>query len=110
MKFICSAVFRQPLPAERSIIATPIALIRKQTGGRALRPLPAAVRGLSAVSVDGRHILLAGGYTDSGFSAAAYLYDIEDGPVQGRHFPTLARDGNGVAGTRPNGLGRWRRR
>ena len=33
MKFICSAVFRQPLPAERLIIATPIASIRKQTGG-----------------------------------------------------------------------------
>ena len=66
----------------------------------ALPPLPAAVRGLSAVPIDRRHILLAGGYTDSGFSAAVYLYDIEDGqyrlaaslpfPVMGMEM--LARD------------------
>jgi N-acetylneuraminic acid mutarotase len=44
-----------------------------------LHPLPAAVRGLSAVPLDDRYILLAGGYTDSGFSSAVYVYDSRDG-------------------------------
>jgi N-acetylneuraminic acid mutarotase len=79
---------------------------------RALRPLPAAVRGLSAVSVDRRHILLAGGYTDSGFSAAAYLYDIEDGqyrpatslplPVMGMELLARGRTVWGVGGEDKN--------
>jgi len=67
----------------------------------ALRPFPTAIRGLSAVSIDKRHVLLAGGYTASGFSAAVYLYDIEDGqysPASSLPFPVmgmemLARDG-----------------
>ena len=45
----------------------------------ALHSLPAAIRGLSAVAVDNRYILVAGGYTESGFSSAVYLYDIQDG-------------------------------
>src|SRR6185312_2536711 len=73
-----------------------------QTNGwTALRPVPAAIRGLAAVGIDKRHILLAGGYTASGFSAAVYLYDIEDGqyrPANSLPFPVmgmelLARDG-----------------
>ena len=46
---------------------------------KTLRPLPEAARGMTAVPVNRRYLLLAGGYVDSpaGFSAAAYLYDIE---------------------------------
>jgi N-acetylneuraminic acid mutarotase len=78
----------------------------------ALRPLPAAVRGLSAVAVDRLHILLAGGYTDSGFSAAAYLYDIEDGqyraatslplPVMGMELLARGRTVWGIGGEDKN--------
>jgi N-acetylneuraminic acid mutarotase len=61
----------------------------------ALRPLPAAVRGLSAVVMDQRYILLSGGYTDSGFSAAVYLYDVEEGqyrPVTPLPFPVMGME------------------
>ena len=46
---------------------------------KTLRPLPEAARGMTAVPVNRRYLLLAGGYVDSapGFSAAAYLYDTE---------------------------------
>ncbi len=46
---------------------------------KTLRPLPEAARGMTAVPVNRRYLLLAGGYVDSlpGFSAAEYLYDIE---------------------------------
>ena len=42
-----------------------------------LHPLPMAIRGTSAVALDQRYILLAGGYDARGFSAAAYGYDTE---------------------------------
>lgn len=61
----------------------------------ALRPLPVALRGMSAVRVDKRHILLAGGYTVSGFSAAAYLYDVEEGqyrPITPLPFPVMGME------------------
>ncbi len=46
---------------------------------RSLKPFPLAIRGLSAVLLDGRHIYLAGGYESSseGFVATAFLYDVE---------------------------------
>lgn len=46
---------------------------------KTLRPLPQAARGVTAVPVDQRYLLLAGGYTDSpaGFSDDVYLYDTE---------------------------------
>jgi len=43
---------------------------------RSLRPLPAAVRGLSAVALDGRHIYLAGGYAEE-FRTEAFIYDVK---------------------------------
>jgi cephalosporin-C deacetylase len=43
----------------------------------ALHPLPLAIRGMSAVALDQRYILVAGGYDARGFSAAAYRYDTE---------------------------------
>ena len=43
----------------------------------ALHLLPTAIRGMSAVAIDERYILLAGGYDARGFSAAAYRYDTE---------------------------------
>ena len=61
----------------------------------ALRPLPVAVRGTSAVAIDTRYILLVGGYTNAaadsndlqgGFTAASYLYDRE----QDRYQPVTA--------------------
>ena len=47
----------------------------------ALRPIPAAARGIGAVAFGERSILLAGGYTDApgGFSDAAYVYDTKTG-------------------------------
>jgi N-acetylneuraminic acid mutarotase len=46
-----------------------------------LRPLPYAVRGITAVALDDRHILLAGGYKDdaTGFVTDALLYDTQSG-------------------------------
>ena len=43
---------------------------------RTLKPLGAAARGLTAVALDGRHIYLAGGYTDN-FSSEAFIYDVQ---------------------------------
>ena len=42
-----------------------------------LRPLPEAARGIAAIPINQRYLLLAGGFgdTSSGFSDAAYLYD-----------------------------------
>lgn len=47
---------------------------------KTLRPLPEATRGMTAVPVNQRYLLLAGGYMDApaGFSATAYLYDTEN--------------------------------
>src|SRR3954447_25145874 len=39
-----------------------------------LQPLNVAVRSLSAVAMDNRHLLLGGGYNDSGFSDTAQVY------------------------------------
>jgi N-acetylneuraminic acid mutarotase len=44
---------------------------------KSLNPLKSANRGLSALTWDDQHIMILGGYTDSGFAAAAYIYDIE---------------------------------
>ena len=43
----------------------------------ALHPVPLAARGMTAVTLNDREVLLAGGYTDSasGFSDAAFIYD-----------------------------------
>ena len=43
----------------------------------ALHPLPVAIRGINAVAIDERYIVLAGGYDARGFSAAVYRYDTE---------------------------------
>lgn len=43
---------------------------------RRLNPLPSAVRGLTAVTLDAKHLYLAGGYKDDGFTAQAFVYDI----------------------------------
>ena len=53
-----------------------------------LRPLPHAIRGMTAAPLDDRHILLAGGYTataaeavgkppDFGFTSAVWVYDTQ---------------------------------
>lgn len=42
---------------------------------RKLSPLPVAVRGMSAASVRSGHILLAGGYQESGFTDDVWIYD-----------------------------------
>lgn len=46
---------------------------------RKLKPLPAAVRGLSAVTLDDHRIYLAGGYKSDpeGFTADAWVYDVQ---------------------------------
>ena len=46
---------------------------------RTLRPCPVAVRGVAAVSLDGRHIYLAGGYRGDaeGFTDAGFIYDMK---------------------------------
>jgi N-acetylneuraminic acid mutarotase len=45
-----------------------------------LPPLPAPIRGLAAVALDAGHIFIAGGYhNDTGFTAAAYLFEVETG-------------------------------
>lgn len=48
---------------------------------KALPPLPAPIRGLTAVTLDDRYIYLAGGYTtdEAGFTANALLFDVERG-------------------------------
>jgi N-acetylneuraminic acid mutarotase len=70
---------------------------------RALRPLPAATRGIGAAPVKRRYIFLAGGYIDSsGFSAAAYLYDTKDGqykPIGSLPFPVMGMEMLAQAGT-----------
>ncbi|MBN8420480.1 MAG: hypothetical protein J0L73_16290 [Verrucomicrobia bacterium] len=43
---------------------------------RKLKPLAVAVRGMTAVKLDGQHIYLAGGYT-SDFTADAVIYDVK---------------------------------
>jgi N-acetylneuraminic acid mutarotase len=43
---------------------------------RPLRALPAAVRGLTAVALDDRHLYLAGGYRTDAFTSEAWLYDV----------------------------------
>lgn len=46
-----------------------------------MRPLPYPIRGITAVALDDRRILLAGGYKDddTGFVADALLYDTQSG-------------------------------
>ena len=46
-----------------------------------LAPLPYAVRGLTACALDGRRILLAGGYKNDAeeFTDEAFVYDINTG-------------------------------
>jgi N-acetylneuraminic acid mutarotase len=54
------------------------ALDLERKAWRALAPLPAAVRGLSAALLDDGHLYLAGGYRSDpeGFTAGAWVYDI----------------------------------
>lgn len=49
---------------------------RKNTWRR-LNPLPSAVRGLAAVTLDNRHVYLGGGYKDDGFTDQAWIYDVD---------------------------------
>lgn len=53
------------------------ALDTKKDNWRGLRPYPISVRGASAVKLDKRRILIAGGYggQPEGFTAAAFIYD-----------------------------------
>lgn len=47
-----------------------------QNSWRPLQSLPTAVRGLTGLPLDGQHIYLAGGFTDT-FTAEAFLYDVK---------------------------------
>lgn len=51
--------------------------LRNPRAWRTLQPLPAAVRGLTAVALDDRHLYLAGGYRTDAFTAEAWIYDLE---------------------------------
>lgn len=52
-----------------------------ENGWKALPPLPAPIRGLTAITLNERYIYLAGGYTtdEAGFTADAHLLDVERG-------------------------------
>lgn len=69
---------------------------------RPLRPLPAAVRGLTAVALDDRHLYLAGGYRTDAFTAEAWLYDVANDrytpapPLPFAAMTTLVRCGEHV--------------
>lgn len=52
--------------------------LRQPRAWHALQPLPAAVRGLSAVALNHRHLYLAGGYRTDAFTAEAWIYDLEN--------------------------------
>lgn len=60
----------------------------KKNEWKTLKPVPAAARGMNAVPLDGRHVLLIGGYTNStaGFTDAEYVYDT----VEDRYEPAVA--------------------
>lgn len=60
---------------------------------RKLKPLAVAVRGMTAVKLDGEHIYLAGGYT-SDFTADAVIYDVKsDSYSKGKPLPYAAMVG-----------------
>lgn len=60
---------------------------------RKLKPLAMAVRGMTAVKLDGQHIYLAGGYT-SDFTADAVIYDARsDSYSKGKSLPYAAMVG-----------------
>ncbi|HND61506.1 MAG TPA: kelch repeat-containing protein [Opitutaceae bacterium] len=71
---------------------------------RPLRPFPAARRGIAAVALDGRRILLAGGYgrDDEGFSDEVWIYDVvrdeyrRAGTLPYKAMTTLVRAGGFV--------------
>jgi N-acetylneuraminic acid mutarotase len=73
----------------------------KAQAWRPLKPFPFAVRGLSAVNLDGGHIYLAGGYKNDSeeFTAEAYIFDIAAGrytvarPLPYRAMTSLVKSG-----------------
>ena len=49
---------------------------------KSLRPLNKATRGLSALTLDNRRIMVLGGYQDSGFATDSFVYDIGEDRYQ----------------------------
>jgi len=49
---------------------------------KSLRPLSQANRGLSALTWDNQHIVILGGFTDLGFAAEGFIYDVSKDQYQ----------------------------
>jgi N-acetylneuraminic acid mutarotase len=74
--------------------------LRHPVAWRKLPPLPAAVRGLAAAALDGRHLYLAGGYHSDAFTSEAWIYDLQTDrytpapPLPFAAMTTLVRHGD----------------
>ena len=69
------------------------AFAREKNTWRPLKLLPHANRGMTAVTLDGQHIYLAGGYADD-FTADAFIYDVKsDSYAKAKPLPYAAMVG-----------------